>query len=307
MNTVEIKGVLYKKSALIAKQFGYTTDYVGQLCRAGKVNAQMVGRSWYVEPASVEAYRDQRYEDSSPSGEHSTVAHESVKKKVVHSVDHFSNMRRRQGFVLPQYVREFSYEKDEADILPPVRKPVVTLQDESTSVAIKKIPSLHAANDAVVLEQKNVRTLREEGVKQPKNMALKQADAATVVAARPFGKKKQQETLAFVHKNKLVIPADIELKKQDFRVSAAKKSTEVFEKKAKALATVKKSTISPWQNKALFFAVLAVFLLIVLLLLAGETTWSYQYGLPFVEQRFVVRFANIQDFFQYLSTLLVSR
>lgn len=51
----------YVKASEVAKKFKYTQDYVGQLCRSGKVDARLVGRSWYVELASVTAYRKQKH------------------------------------------------------------------------------------------------------------------------------------------------------------------------------------------------------------------------------------------------------
>lgn len=53
MDTVNVQGRIYKKAALAAKELGYTTDYVGQLCRGKKINARLVGRSWYVDPQSL--------------------------------------------------------------------------------------------------------------------------------------------------------------------------------------------------------------------------------------------------------------
>lgn len=40
-----------------ARLTGYTSDYVGQLCRAGKVDSKMVGRSWYVSEESILLYQ----------------------------------------------------------------------------------------------------------------------------------------------------------------------------------------------------------------------------------------------------------
>ena len=37
--------------------FGYTSDYVGQLCRAGKLECTMVGRSWFVTEKSIINHR----------------------------------------------------------------------------------------------------------------------------------------------------------------------------------------------------------------------------------------------------------
>jgi hypothetical protein len=51
----------YVKASAIAKRFRYTQDYVGQLCRNKKVDARLVGRTWYVEPDSVAAYRKTKH------------------------------------------------------------------------------------------------------------------------------------------------------------------------------------------------------------------------------------------------------
>ncbi len=42
----------YLSSKRAAKVTGYAKDYVGQLCREGRVEARLVGRNWYLpEPA----------------------------------------------------------------------------------------------------------------------------------------------------------------------------------------------------------------------------------------------------------------
>jgi len=85
----------YVSSKQAAKVTGYAKDYIGQLCREGRVPARLVGRSWYVlesaihdhrfgdqktaqemqrEAAPVESmfsptWESPRYEASSPEGE----------------------------------------------------------------------------------------------------------------------------------------------------------------------------------------------------------------------------------------------
>lgn len=53
--------VLQDKTYISAKRvqqiFGYTSDYIGQLCRAGKLDATMVGRAWFVTEKSVSDYK----------------------------------------------------------------------------------------------------------------------------------------------------------------------------------------------------------------------------------------------------------
>lgn len=63
MDKVTLDGKVYEKSAAVAKRFGYTADYMGQLSRSGKIDAQLVGRSWYVHAPSVEEYQETLYDD----------------------------------------------------------------------------------------------------------------------------------------------------------------------------------------------------------------------------------------------------
>lgn len=61
METLSIEGKEFVKASIIAREFKYTPDYVGQLCRGGKVDAQLVGRTWYVSRESLLDHKDSRY------------------------------------------------------------------------------------------------------------------------------------------------------------------------------------------------------------------------------------------------------
>ena len=53
--------ILQDKNYISAKRaaeiFGYASDYIGQLCRSGKVECKMVGRSWFVTKESLVKHR----------------------------------------------------------------------------------------------------------------------------------------------------------------------------------------------------------------------------------------------------------
>jgi len=66
MIKVTFDGIEFTKASEVAKQFNYTSDYLGQLCRSKKVNARLVGRTWFVNVPSLEAHRDKRYQNSKP-------------------------------------------------------------------------------------------------------------------------------------------------------------------------------------------------------------------------------------------------
>lgn len=56
MDELQISGKRFISSRRIARENGYTQDYVGQLIRAGKVVGQKVGRAWYVDALSFASF-----------------------------------------------------------------------------------------------------------------------------------------------------------------------------------------------------------------------------------------------------------
>ena len=56
MDELEISGKRYISTRRAAKDHKYHSDYIGQLIRAGKVDGQKVGRSWYVAADSLADY-----------------------------------------------------------------------------------------------------------------------------------------------------------------------------------------------------------------------------------------------------------
>ncbi len=74
MDELQISGRRYISSRRLAKENGYTADYLGQLIRGGKISGQKVGRAWYVDAESFEAYLGKegaplRAETSAPAPE----------------------------------------------------------------------------------------------------------------------------------------------------------------------------------------------------------------------------------------------
>jgi hypothetical protein len=61
MEEVLFDNMKYVKASVIAKEFRYTSDYIGQLCRAKKVDARLIGRSWFVNPDSLITHKKGKY------------------------------------------------------------------------------------------------------------------------------------------------------------------------------------------------------------------------------------------------------
>ncbi|VAW32769.1 hypothetical protein MNBD_CPR01-583 [hydrothermal vent metagenome] len=76
MDEITFDGEKYLSSKRAAKVTGYAKDYVGQLCREGRVTARLVGRNWYVLEESIKRHRfggDEKKED---------VKHQKIEKKI---------------------------------------------------------------------------------------------------------------------------------------------------------------------------------------------------------------------------------
>jgi hypothetical protein len=90
MNELTLGGKIYVSSKRAAEITGYAKDYIGQLCREGRVQAQLVGRNWYILESAI---REHRFGSQEPS---ETSEHE------VKTSRSGSNM----GWESPRYVPE---------------------------------------------------------------------------------------------------------------------------------------------------------------------------------------------------------
>ncbi len=57
MDEILIEDKKYVSSKRAAKITGYAKDYIGQLCREGRVPARLIGRSWYVLETAIQDHR----------------------------------------------------------------------------------------------------------------------------------------------------------------------------------------------------------------------------------------------------------
>lgn len=126
MDTIDLDGKTYVKLAVLAKAYGYTTDYIGQLCRGGKLDAKLVGRSWYATEASLEAHKSGRYQDSGSDEITYNVPIHKAEKVIVEprlskrAHRHEQDLQARKR--LAQFRAQPAYAEDETDLVPPLRK-----------------------------------------------------------------------------------------------------------------------------------------------------------------------------------------
>ncbi len=123
MDEIVIEEKKYISSKRAAKMTGYAKDYIGQLCREGRVPARLVGRSWYVLESAIQDHRFGNPEPvaaSTPAGEPEppTTSAESPRYESVTTAESFPFINHLRDEKTP--VQEEKKETDEE---------VVPLQD----------------------------------------------------------------------------------------------------------------------------------------------------------------------------------
>lgn len=78
MDEITIGDKTYLSSKQAAKITGYAKDYVGQLCREGRVEAKLVGRNWYVLDSAIREHRFGKEEEKPAASRVAEPAPEAV-------------------------------------------------------------------------------------------------------------------------------------------------------------------------------------------------------------------------------------
>lgn len=112
MDEVEISGRRYIKASIAAKKMGYASDYIGQLCRAGKIDGKRIGRTWYVDADSLVAHRSENVR----SNRQKTI--EEIDRGRIFSEGQKTNQGMRHSRHMPSHQKHIlsvpiTYEKDE--------------------------------------------------------------------------------------------------------------------------------------------------------------------------------------------------
>ncbi len=150
MDEISVKGKQYVKAKVLARELGYTNDYIGQLCRAGKVDAELVGRTWYVDPDSVRGHKSTRYRSTKATTKKGVQAEVlRTLQEVVHIKPNFYTPHHTKSFA-----KQFTYETDETELVPTASKerhakktvlPVELADARKLNVAVENQKQYHFA------------------------------------------------------------------------------------------------------------------------------------------------------------------
>ena len=116
MEVLVLDGKNYVKASKAARELGYASDYVGQLCRTGQVDAHLIGRTWYVNQDKLGTHRVEKKRMSRiKAREYAKRSIEEHRTKSLTKQNSYENVG-------------ISYERDDSELLPDVKKLQVTAE-----------------------------------------------------------------------------------------------------------------------------------------------------------------------------------
>jgi hypothetical protein len=152
METLVLDGKEFIKASKVARDLGYTSDYVGQLCRGEKVSAHLVGRTWYVNKDEIANYKVEKKRISRVK------AREQAKKTIEEHRQKTKQPQESQTRIV-----QIQYETDNTELIPKTRKLAV----HSDAVTRQgNLPAFLNKNkaDELVVENKGEKIVMEGSV-----------------------------------------------------------------------------------------------------------------------------------------------
>ena len=180
METVVLGGVAYTRASTAAKKFGYTSDYIGQLCRGKQIDARLVGRSWYVNIDSITEYRKQKHvkRKSRKAKKKSEISiNKGVNKVQVEKPLHAETVKVTETRESSRETKvPIHYQSDERELLPRL------MSEQTAPVHIREVPAVESAPVAS-LEAANVPVYAEKSIKIKVESKKVSAAQSTLVAS----------------------------------------------------------------------------------------------------------------------------
>ena len=134
MEKLVLDGKVFVKAARAADTLGYTSDYIGQLCRSGKIDAHLVGRSWYVNQEQLREHKTNKQRSSKVK------AREQIKRSIKEAQAAKTTHLRVRGTGMKAFESRITYEEDEKELMPEVKK--LTVLEKTPEGVSKKAHSV---------------------------------------------------------------------------------------------------------------------------------------------------------------------
>lgn len=122
MEVLVLDGKNYVKASKAARDLGYASDYVSQLCRSKQVDAHLIGRTWYVDQEQLSTHRTEKKRMSRVK------AREYAKKTIEeHRVEIHKSKNNYKNI-------DIQYEQDNNELIPKTRKLVIEIEKEKKNI-----------------------------------------------------------------------------------------------------------------------------------------------------------------------------
>jgi len=121
MEVITLNGKEFVKASTAAREVGYTSDYVGQLCRSGSITAERVGRNWYVDREELREHKTDKKRNARSK------AREQVKKAVKEEVtsvklEQISSKQKDFEHRYLAHAAKATYSQDDRPLMPELKK-----------------------------------------------------------------------------------------------------------------------------------------------------------------------------------------
>ena len=168
MDELVFAGKKYISSKRAGKLTGYTTDYVGQLCRGDKIDCRLVGRNWYINEEAIKAQKKSFKAAQLEEGEKAIDY-----KKLELEPMYYSNDERNTNPEINKVVIKKVEEEQEKEKVVDLSSEALA-KDEETAIEIKEkkenlIPILSMIESPLV----DLRSPKKEVVKGPVREVIK--------------------------------------------------------------------------------------------------------------------------------------
>lgn len=153
MDELIFAGNKYISSKRAEKLTGYTTDYLGQLCRADKIQCRLVGRNWYVNERGIEKYKKSFKKEQTPvsgqsrlSGHARAIEYEKIGPELLY----YSNDKRSLNPEISKIVHKDPEEIEDNNIIEDEQEEKQVQSDSSEEDSSGQAVPVHTAERQVV-------------------------------------------------------------------------------------------------------------------------------------------------------------
>ena len=110
MEVLVLDGKNYVKASKAARELGYATDYVGQLCRSGQIDAHLIGRTWYVNQDELGNHKVEK----------KRISRVKAREYAKRTIEEFKKEKEKKLNTAKNI--DIQYENDSEELIPTVRK-----------------------------------------------------------------------------------------------------------------------------------------------------------------------------------------